>query len=216
MISVVQTAGGATLVGGGALGPGDLAEALAVAPILVAADSGADAALDAGHIPDAVIGDFDSISAAARARIPTDRLHHVAEQDSTDFGKCLMRIDASFVLALGFEGRRLDHTLAALTVMARAGGRPVLMLGAEDVTFLAPAQLDLPLAPGTRFSLWPMGPARGTSTGLRWPIDGIAFAPDGRVGTSNEALGPVSLTIDGPMLVLMPRALWRLALLALI
>ncbi|WP_338418412.1 thiamine diphosphokinase [Paracoccus suum] len=215
MIPVLRTAGGVTLVGGGELGHGDLAEALSTAPLLVAADSGADAALAAGHVPDAVIGDFDSISPEAQARIPRERLHRVAEQDSTDFAKCLSRIDAGFVLALGFEGRRLDHTLAALTVMTQNRGRAILMLGAEDVTFLAPPRLDLPLAADTRVSLWPMGPARGISTGLRWPIDGIEFAPHGTVGTSNIALGPVSLAIEGPMLVLLPREQWRLVLAAL-
>ena len=51
-----------TLVGGGAIDPGDLDLALSRAPALVAADSGAAPVLAAGHVPDAVFGDFDSIS----------------------------------------------------------------------------------------------------------------------------------------------------------
>lgn len=161
------------------------------------------------------IGDFDSISDAARQALGPDRLTHVAEQDSTDFAKALGRISADFVLAIGFSGRRLDHTLAALTVMIRHPGPPCIMLAAEDIAFAAPARLDLPLAPATRVSLFPMGPARGTSTGLKWPIDGIEFTPADRVGTSNEALGPVSLQLDGPMLVMLPRDCLDLALRAL-
>lgn len=216
MIPPVLTApGGVTLVGGGAVGPDDLAEALALAPTLAAADSGADAALAAGHVPAAVVGDLDSISAAARAAIPAARIHHIAEQDSTDFQKCLRRIAAPFVIAVGFAGRRLDHTLAALTVLAQEDTRPVVMIGPEDIAFRAPPRLVLPVAAGTRLSLWPLGPARGTSRGLRWPIDGIDFAPGGRVGTSNEATGPVDLTLAGPMLVLLPRACLPLAVAAL-
>lgn len=216
MTPVLTAAGGVTLVGGGAATPADWAEALPLAPMVAAADSGADAALAAGQVPAAVIGDFDSISAAARAAIPPERLHRIAEQDSTDFEKCLTRIAAPFIVAIGFAGPRLDHTLAALTVMARVPGPPVLLLAEEDVAFLAPPRLSLPLAAGTRVSLWPLGPVCGTGTGLRWPIEGIGFAPAGRVGTSNEATDPVTLALDGPMLVLLPRACLRTALGALL
>ena len=48
--------------------------------------------------------------------------------------------------------------------------------------------MELPA--GTRVSLFPMAPVTGLpSEGLRWPLDGLAFAPDARVGTSNQALG---------------------------
>ena len=59
---------------------------------------------------------------------------------------------------------------------------------------------------GTRLSLFPMAPVTGRSTGLRWPVDGIGLAPNGHVGTSNQALGgPVTLSFDGPgMLVILP------------
>lgn len=205
MTPLPTAAGGVTLIGGGSVEPGDLALALAHAPCLVAADGGADAALAAGLMPEMVIGDLDSISPTARARL-ADRLHPVAEQDSTDFEKCLQRIAAPHVIAVGFAGRRLDHTLAALSVIARRPGQRILMLAEAEVVFLAPPQLRLDIAPGLPVSLFPMGPVRGTSTGLVWPIDGLDFAPDARVGTSNEASGPVMLTTDGPLLVMVPKA----------
>lgn len=207
--------GGVTLIGGGAVTAEDLALALRHAPSLVAADGGADAALALGHVPDLAIGDFDSISDAAKRALGPARLTHIAEQDSTDFAKALSRIKAAFVIAVGFSGRRLDHTLAALNVMVRHPRPRCVMLAAEDIVFLAPPELALPLTAGTRLSLFPMGPARGTSTGLRWPIDGISFAPDARIGTSNEATGPVRLVLDGPMMVMLPRDCLDLALAAL-
>lgn len=214
-MSLITTAGGVTLVGGGTVDPADLAEALALAPVLVAADGGADGALAAGHLPDAVIGDFDSLSDAARAAIPAERLHHIAEQDSTDFEKCLTRIAARFVLGVGFSGPRMDHALAALSAMVRVQAPPVILIGEGDVILRAPPLIDLPLAPGTRVSLFPMGPAQGRSSGLRWPIDGIAFAPDGRIGTSNIATGPVRIEMQGPMLLILPRDCLGLVLAAI-
>ncbi|WP_022707312.1 thiamine diphosphokinase [Paracoccus zeaxanthinifaciens] len=206
---------GVTVIGGGAVEGDDLAQALAVAPVLVAADGGADSALRLGRMPDAVIGDLDSVSDEARARIPPERIHHVAEQDSTDFTKCLRRIRAPLVMAVGFAGLRLDHNLAALTAMVAPDAPRVVMLAPDDVVLAAPARIALDLQAGTRVSLFPMGPATGRSSGLEWPIDGIDFAPAGRVGTSNRATGPVDLQIDGPMLIMLPRDCLRQVLAAL-
>ncbi len=209
---IIKSNKGVTLLGGARVGASDLAQALALAPCLVAADGGADRALALGHMPEAVIGDFDSISPAARAAIASERLHPIAEQDSTDFGKCLRHVAAPFYLALGFSGGRLDHTLAALSELAARPHQTVVLIGSEDVAFRAPAELALDLAPGTRLSLYPMGRVRGRSTGLRWPIEGLALAPAGRIGTSNEATGPVQITASGPLLVLLPRRCLDVAL----
>ncbi|WP_378944425.1 thiamine diphosphokinase [Paracoccus sp. R86501] len=196
---------GVTVIGGGQVTRADLALATTVAPLLIAADGGADRALELGRMPDWVIGDLDSVSDRGRAAVPPDRLLHVSEQDSTDFVKCLTRIQAPVVMAVGFAGLRLDHTLAALTALVAQDVGRVIMIASDDVIFVAPPRLTLPLMPGTRVSLYPMGPARGTSSGLEWPIDDIDFAPGGRVGTSNRATGLVSLHIQGKMLVMLPR-----------
>ncbi|MEY4779520.1 MAG: hypothetical protein RLZZ607_833, partial [Pseudomonadota bacterium] len=97
----VQSSQGVTLAGGGRFSAGLLAQARTFAPRLVAADSGADRLLALGAEPEAVIGDLDSISSAAQVRL-VGRLHHIAEQVTTDFDKALRSIDAPFVLGLGF------------------------------------------------------------------------------------------------------------------
>lgn len=111
-----------TLIGGGEIATGALEEALALAPGLVAADGGAAAALAAGYRPQAVIGDFDSLSEDVRAQLPPDSLHPVAEQDSTDFDKALRSIAAPAVLAVGFLGARVDHQLAAFSTLVQGHG----------------------------------------------------------------------------------------------
>lgn len=165
------------------------------APDLIAADGGADTLLAAGRTPSRVIGDMDSISTAARTAF-ADRLEPIAEQDSTDFAKALRSTDAAFTLAVGFLGARVDHFLACLTEMARTRA-PVILLGEADCVCIAPSKIRLGLGPGARVSLWPLGRATGQSTGLRWPIDGLTLDPVGRVGTSNAATGPVTLSLDG-------------------
>ncbi|WP_460258646.1 thiamine diphosphokinase [Actibacterium sp. D379-3] len=206
-----------TLLGGGEIAPKDLAEALTLAPVLVAADGGADAALAAGHMPEAVIGDFDSISAATRAALPPARMHLIGEQESTDFDKCLRSISAPLILGLGFMGARLDHLLAALTGLTRRPGAACILIGRRDIAFLCPPHLSLRLEPGTRLSLFPMGAVQGRSRGLKWPIEGLAFAPDGRIGTSNEVVEPeVVLDLSAPcMVAILPRTALGAAIAAL-
>lgn len=215
--AIVQSDEGVTLVGAGELPPALLTQARARAPRLVAADGGADRALAAGHLPECVIGDLDSLSGPGRATMGPARLHHIAEQETTDFDKALRCISAPFVLAVGFTGARLDHTLGVFNTLACHPGRRCLVLGAEDVCFLAPPTLDLLLAPGTRLSLFPLGAVTGQSRGLEWPIDGLIFGPDARTGLSNRVSAPeVRLAVSAPrMLVILPASALDAALQAL-
>ncbi|MEL7091515.1 MAG: thiamine diphosphokinase [Pseudomonadota bacterium] len=197
-----------TLVGGANVSNALLLDTVARAPVVVAADSGADRALAAGVMPRAVIGDLDSLSAAGRAALPEAAIHHIPEQDSTDFDKALRNIAAPVVLGVGFLGDRLDHQLAVLHVLVKYPARAVVLLDDDSAVFLCPPVLSLPAEAGKVVSLFPLGPVSGTSKGLRWPIDGITMDPMQRVGTSNEATGPVTLRVDAPRLIVMvPRAL---------
>jgi len=205
---IVESSRGVTLVAGGPVARRDLALALARAPRLVAADGGADRALAHGHCPEAVIGDLDSLSEAARASLGPARLHLVTEQVTTDFDKALRAIAAPFVLAVGTGGGRVDHALAVLNALVRHHDRVCLLLGPQDVVFHAPPRCDLRLRVGDRLSLFPLAAVSGESVGLRWPIAGLGFAPGGRIGTSNAVIAPlVSLRFDAPgMLVVLARA----------
>lgn len=204
---IVQSTYGVTLAGGGPFSARDLKMALARAPLAVAADSGADRLLRLGVMPEAVIGDMDSISPQARAQIPKENQYLVGEQVTTDFDKALRSIAAPLVLALGFAGARLDHGLAAFSTLIARRDRRCILIGPQDLAFAAPPRLELALAKGEPFSLFPMAVVTGRSAGLEWPIEGITFAPDGMIGTSNRVVDRrVVLEFDRPgMLVILPR-----------
>ena len=193
------------LVGGAHGDNAQLMSVLDEVNTVVAADSGADWLREVGRLPDALIGDLDSVSAATRAAIPPEAVHLITEQDSTDFDKAIRFIEAPLVLGIGFLGGQVDHLLAAMTVMARYPDRAIVLIGEQDVVAHLPARIDLPLPAGTRVSLYPMRPVMGASTGLKWPIDGLELSPGGRVGTSNRADGPVTLTVQSPgLLIILP------------
>lgn len=183
---IISTPFPVTLVGGGHLNPTILEEVLHLAPDLVAADGGANVLVELGHRPRAVIGDFDSISDETKAELDPLTLFPMADQDSTDFDKCLRSINAPYVLAVGFTGGRLDHQLGTVSVLARHTDMPLILVSETDIAFMAPWDITLDLRPGARVSLYPMRAARGKSKGLHWPINGIDMAPDGAIGTLNK------------------------------
>ena len=203
---IVDETRAVTLVGAGQPEPQDLEESLSLAPVLVAADGGASLALAQGRVPEAVIGDFDSISKQSQAQIPKERLFPIREQETTDFDKALRSLRAPLILGVGFLGGRLDHQLAALNTLVQRADRRCILIGAQELVFHAPQHVTLPLAAGDVVSLFPLAPVRGSSTGLEWPIDGLLLEPGARIGTSNRATGPVQLATEGPgLLAMVPR-----------
>jgi thiamine pyrophosphokinase len=206
--AIVHSLETVTLVGGGHATSEDLREALKLGPKCVAADGGAAMALGSGILPEAVIGDFDSLDATSLARIPLARQHRITEQDSTDFDKALRHIEAPLVIGIGFAGGRIDHQLAAFHTLFVHADRPCILLAETEIVLLAPPDIRLPTETGEVVSLYPLGPVTGRSSGLEWPLDGIDFAPGERSGTSNRATGEVHLEMDAPgMLLILPRRL---------
>jgi len=202
-----------TLIGGGDVAPADLDLALSVAPTLVAADGGADRALALGHVPAAVIGDLDSLSAEGQRQLGSGRLFPISEQDSTDFDKSLRSISAPVIVGVGFGGARLDHQLAVLNTLVRRPEVACVLLNAQEVVFHAPPQIALPVPAGTTVSLFPLAQVTGRSTGLQWPIDALVFDPVTQIGTSNRSTGAVTLTVDQPgLLVMLPRDCFQLVM----
>lgn len=208
MDKIVHSLKPVTLVGGGPVGRDDLSEALKLAPVIVAADSGALPVLEAGVIPDAVMGDFDSLSEDIILSLPADRMHHTPDQNYTDFDKALRLIEAPCVIAAGFTGGRMDHQMAALHTLVTRADRACVLLSQTEIVVHCPPRLALPTKAGETVSLFPLLAVTGRSDGLEWPLQGHSFAPDQFIGTSNRALGPCVLEMDGPgMLGIFPRRL---------
>ena len=202
-----------TLVGAGEASTALLNSALRHAPCLVAADGGARLALEAGHEPHRVVGDFDS---SADLEIEAARRLHRPDQNFTDFEKCLVATEAPLFLGVGFLGGRIDHQLAAFSALLKEP-RPVVLLSSRELAFIAPPALSLSLPAGSPISLYPLLPATLTTEGLRYPLDAAAVAPDGLTSTSNHVeRGPVRIVTDRhAVLVTLPLAALEAVLAAL-
>lgn len=176
------------VVGGGALDVHLLRRLAGEGAHLVGADGGGDVIKAAGLVPEAIIGDFDSLVDRGAWDART-RLIPIAEQETTDFEKVLYATSAPVTVGLGMTGKRFDHTLAALDAVARyAAARRIILVDEDDVALGLAGPFDFTVEPGARVSVHPLTPTRfARSTGLTYPLDGLLLAPGLRTGTSNEA-----------------------------
>lgn len=101
-------------------------EVLQSAPFVVCCDGAADRYIATGRVPDAIVGDGDSISAANREKF-AHLLHIISEQESNDQTKAvrfLMERGKRRIAIVGATGRREDHTIGNISLLieyARAG-----------------------------------------------------------------------------------------------
>ena len=177
------------LLGGGVCVTDTLLQLLQQGYPLIAADGGANYLAELSIIPELIIGDLDSLSRQSHWESIT-RVVKLEEQDTTDFEKCLYSIDAPLYIGLGFTGKRLDHTLAALHVVAKYSNRKrVILVGEDDSVLVCRGAHRFVVDRGTRFSIYPLEPVTFLqSTGLFYPLDGLTLAPTTMIGTSNEVL----------------------------
>ncbi|MEO9863673.1 MAG: thiamine diphosphokinase [Yoonia sp.] len=202
---IVDAAEPIALIGGADLGPEHLNILQTLTQTFVAADSGADHLRRAGIIPKAVIGDFDSLSAAARTEF-APQLHHLLEQDTTDLEKALSCVSAPVLIGAGFLGGRLDHSFASFNALARSSRKRLILLSDTECCFLSPStQWDIELPEGTPFAILPMTDVRATTNGLVWDMDDMALSPVGRVSSSNKTKAPiVTVRVTGAAIVTLP------------
>lgn len=172
------------LVGGGELDEVCL-QKLADLPI-VAADGGANLLRALSVVPSVVIGDLDSVEDKSYWQ-NVSRVVELAEQDSTDFEKCLYTIEAPYFIALGFTGNRLDHTLAALHVMQKYHlKKRMVLVSKDDVLLVSSIDVELRLPIGVRVSVYPLSQVTfKSSVGLLYPLDNLTMQTGVMIGTSN-------------------------------
>ena len=180
------------------------------ADLYIAADAGLDALLAAGLRPDLLIGDFDSLSHALPADVPTVRLP--VEKDVTD-------ADAAAAAGLergcgifhfyGVLGGRPDHSLANLSLLARLTKRGALatLYGAGyTVTAVADGALDLPARESGGVSVFSFtDKSEGvTIRGLRYGLENGALTSDFALGVSNSFIGlPARIEVKKGLLIVM-------------
>lgn len=157
-----------------------------------------------GFVPDAIVGDGDSLPQAFKDEY-RDILHMEKEQDDNDLTKATRFCTAlghRRIAYIGATGRREDHTLGNISLMANY----VLTFGIEPVMFtdygvFLPCRGDVSLRsrPCQQVSVFNLNCKTLSSVGLKYPLYTVT---EWWQGTLNEALGQqFSLRGDGAYMV---------------
>lgn len=153
--------------------------------LVIGADGGALIALANGIMPDAVVGDLDTMMDHPDAAIPPDRFHREDVLDTTDLQKSIafaIERGATEVDVIAHGGGRADHALANLSVLTIFRGTPVRLHDDQFVISLVDGSATVEGEPGTLISLVAIGVCNGvTTTGMRWNLDNftLRFSPRG-------------------------------------
>jgi thiamine pyrophosphokinase len=188
------------------------AELLTGASFVVAADAAGEWCAALGRVPDVAAGDFDSAEAGAVMRLRglgVEVVEYPCDKDDTDLDlatSLALEADAGPIVITAAFTRRLDHTLAALGTLVRAGAGASAREPGWRARVCAPGSpVDLDLAAAATLSVLAIGPVEGvTITGARWSLADASLPVLGGRGVSNRAVGgPVHVeTATGTLVVL--------------
>lgn len=160
------------------------------APYVVCCDGAANEYIRQGFIPDAIIGDGDSISPEIRERF-APLFHSITDQETNDQTKAIRFLHAlgkRRILIIGATGRREDHTLGNISLLMEyhQAGIDVRMI--TDYGLFTPANGTQTFSShaGQQVSLFNFGAQGLQAEGLVYPLSDFTCWWQ---GTLNEAIG---------------------------
>lgn len=159
------------------------------ADLFIATDGAAATLLHPDILPDIILGDFDSLDAASRGRIPADRLFYAPDQEASDLEKAIeyaLGRGATCLTLTGVTGGRPDHTLVAFSLLLKYHGRLDIRIVEEKAEIRAvTGSAEWHGRPGDTLSLIAFEAVEGVSLeGVRWPLCDETLTPGSR-GVSN-------------------------------
>lgn len=163
--------------------------------VVLAVDGGGSRCLQAHIVPDALVGDVDSLDPVDFAQIQSQGVLWIsspADKDDSDLALALQYArdaGATMVTVTGAWGGRADHSLASLAALVGAADLlPSLIEPDFSAWVLAPgARSSLRLeGEGATLSLIPWGgTAIVSEMGVKWPLRDKSLGPTSTLGLSN-------------------------------
>ena len=163
----------------------------------VFADGGANQiyAIDQTLIPDALVGDLDSVEPKVKEYYVNKGAELVVrpDQNSDDVTKCIMHIKERFpqikeLILIGVFGKNITQELANFNIFFFFPDIPIYFVGEHNImTMLRPGEYIISSPRRFTCGFVPFGypVERVTTTGLRWNVDGpVQYG--GIVSSSNE------------------------------
>jgi thiamine pyrophosphokinase len=185
---------GIAITGGEGPKSGTLKNLAEQADLIVAADSGLAVCEEAGITPDWIVGDMDSLGDLRRLeKYPAEKvIRHRSDKDLSDTELALNLLwekGCGEAWIAGGGGGRTDHLLAISALFERERAPDRWFTANEEIRRLREGQtLSVSFAIGGIVSVFPLGvgPWQAESSGLKWPLNGVAWDP-GCFSLSNVA-----------------------------
>ena len=181
----------AVIIGGGEYPTAELPlQIIKNTPYIVCCDGAADSFVATGAVPDAIVGDGDSISAENRAKFG-HLLHIISEQESNDQTKAV-RFCAGHgkkrIAIVGATGKREDHTIGNISLLIdyRRAGTEVYSFTDYGVFMACNGTTTHKCRKGQQVSIFSITANEMSSSGLLYPIYDFT---NWWQGTLNECTG---------------------------
>ena len=144
------------------------------AKLVVCCDGGADRYIANGNSPDVIIGDGDSLSAENRVRF-ADILHYIPDQQTNDQTKAveyLLAQNTTKIAIVGATGRREDHTLGNIALLAEYMKQGVKICSYTDYGVFIPCRGDASFECDTNIpiSIFNISAKGFSASGLEYPL----------------------------------------------
>jgi len=144
------------------------------ADVIVCCDGSAENSVNAGFIPDAIVGDMDSLSPDLARRL-ADRIYADNNQETNDLTKAVLWCSQkgyNDIGRVGATGKREDHTVGNISLLAEyCGYIKVRMVTDAGIFFPFSRSCKIDTYPGQQVSVFSINPETEiTSAGLRYPL----------------------------------------------
>jgi len=166
----------------------------------VCCDGAAESLIKAGLEPDIIVGDLDSLSAAIRQQYQP-RIIHDPDQETNDLTKAVKACrenGCTSITILGATGKREDHTLGNIGLLARYAREGTIEMVTDHGVFVVIHNSGaVKTTPGQQISFF--NTTKGipvTVSNVKYPVQDLLLDELWQ-GTLNEALS-ASVTISAP------------------
>ena len=147
---------------------------LAEADIIVCCDGSAGKVVGAGFIPNAIVGDMDSLTYELKERF-SDRIYEEKEQETNDLTKAVRwcrTAGYNEIIIIGATGMREDHTIGNISLLAEYMGEiKVKMVTDYGIFIPINDSCIVDCVAGQQVSIFSMGEDTVISSdGLKYPL----------------------------------------------
>ena len=159
---------------------------------IICCDGSAENLIKSGYIPDAIVGDMDSLNDSIAGRFH-DRIFRDTDQETNDLTKAVVWCKErgyNELVIVGATGKREDHTIGNISLLTEyITDLNVKMITDTGILMALTESTSIQSFPGQQISIFSIDPdTEITSQGLRYALNKKKIA-NWWVATLNEAVG---------------------------